>query len=71
MAGGVVAEDEEGVVVAGQDQGQGQGRRKAEMEATLAVVGAMAATGHGIRRGKVKTRRDRRITIESEDTTRK
>ena len=63
MAVAVVAEDEEGVVVVG----QGQEKGRVEVGATSAAE----ATGHGIRRGKVKTRRDRRTTIESEDTTKK
>ena len=65
MAGAVVAEDEGGVAVVGKGQGQEKGRVEVE------TISAAEATGHGIRRGKVKTRRDRRTTIESEDTTKK
>jgi len=63
-----VAVAEEGVAVAGQEQVKV--KVKVEVEVTE-VAEAEAATKHGTKRGKVKTRRDRRITIESEDMTKK
>ena len=67
VEGGVVAVAEERVVVVGQEQE----KVKVEVEATEGAAEEAAATNHTITRGKVKTRRNRRITIESEDTTKK
>lgn len=61
----VVAEEEVAVV------GQGQAKWKEEAEVTEAAVEAAEATEDGIKRGKAKTRRDRQITIGSEDTIKK
>ena len=66
VEGAVVAVAEEGVVAVGQEQG----KVKVEVEATEGATAAVA-TKHTTTRGKVKTRRNRRITIESEDTTKK
>ena len=52
-----------GVVVVVADEAQVQ------MQAT--AVGAATAATHGITHGKAKTRRDRRITIGNEDTTKR
>ena len=70
VEGAVVAVAEEAVAVV--VVGQVQGEVKVEVEATEgAAEEEAAATNHTITRGKVKTRRNRRITIESEDTTKK
>ena len=66
VEGAVVAMAEEGVVVMGQEQR----KVKVEVEATEGTM-VEVATKHMITHGKVKTRCNRQITIESEDTTKK